>query len=300
MNEKDIYETVKCNICGSDSYKIIIRPSNKISGDELAVFRGIKGTQQIVRCNNCGLVYVNPRLNPKFFIQKYTNDDNSIYLDNVNDRRDSFKESLKFIETYYPKKGKILDIGTAAGVFLEAAKNSGWKTYGVELNKLSTIFANKKYGVNVKQGILQEIKFKDNFFDVVTMWDVLEHIPDPDKELKEIFRILKPGGILVINFPDFGSLIARIFGSKWWFVFSVHLFYFDRNSMTKILKKNKFKNYRFKKYWQSLSLGYLATTIRLYNKNLSKLMGNIFKILNLDKLKIKYYAGQSTVIARKN
>lgn len=295
-----IYEEVACNICGTKDYRVIIKESKE--SDIRKVFpieRSVKGTQRIVKCNKCGLIYVNPQIKAKELIDAYKKESNSFYTDDAEERINSFKESIKFVEENYPNKGKILDIGTSAGFFLKAAKDNGWKCYGVEPNRISALRARKEYQLDVREGVLREVKFKDNFFDVVTLWDVLEHMTDPSSELKEVYRILKPGGMVVINYPDMGSFLAKITASKWWFIFSVHLFYFDQSSIKKILSKNGFDNFKFKKYWQKLSLEYLVIMFGLYSRRISDCFGNFLRKIKLNRVKIKYYAGQSTVLAWK-
>lgn len=298
---KKFYETIKCNICGSDSYDIVVKPSKKIIDPTkiISASGGIMGTQQIVKCKSCGLCYVNPRIKSNIVINSYSEADDSLYASQAEGRTNTFKESLKFIEKYHHTKGRILDIGAAAGFFLKVAKDAGWETCGVEPSKWSSSYANKNYHVNVEQGTLSEAKFKNNYFDVITIWDVLEHVSDPTQELKEIYRILKPGGMLVINYPDFGTPMAKIAGSKWWFLLSVHLFYFDQKSIRNLLLKQGFINPFFKAYWQSLSLGHLSKMLGLYSKQLSLLVEKTFTTLKLNNLKIKYYASQTNVIAWK-
>lgn len=295
------YENISCNICGSKEREVIIKPSRKVSDPTkiISASGGVMGTQQVVKCKSCGLCYVNPRIKPDIVVNSYSEADDSLYASQAEGRISTFKESLKLVEKYAKKKGRILDIGAAAGFFLKVAKDNGWETYGVEPSKWSSEFANRNYKVNVKQGVLKEARFKDSFFDVVTMWDVLEHVPDPSSELKEVFRILKPGGMLIINYPDFGTPMARLAGSKWWFLLSVHLFYFDRNSIEQILIKSGFVNPCFKPYWQSLSLGHLAKMLGLYSKTISLLSEKVFKLLGLSDFKVKYYASQTNVIVWK-
>lgn len=299
--KKGLFEKINCVVCGSDKYKIIIKPNKKVDDPTkiISASGGVMGTQQVVKCPSCGLSYVNPRIISKKVINSYSEADDSLYASQAEGRINTFKESLNFIEKYSPKKGKILDVGAAAGFFLKVAKNSGWTTHGVEPSKWSVNFANKNYKVNVFQGVLKDAKFKDNFFDVVTMWDVLEHVPNPTEELNEIYRVLKPGGLLVINYPDFGTPLAKLAGAKWWFLLSVHLFYFDKSSMTKILSKCGFVNPKFTSYWQSLSLGHLAKMIGLYSKPLSNMCETFFGFLRINNLKVKYYASQTNVIVWK-
>lgn len=296
-----IYEEIKCNLCGSDIYKIKYKPTNKAFNPEeiFSASGGIRGTQQIVECKNCGLVYVNPRVKQDVVVKAYANAVDELYVSQEEGRSATFKKALKLVERYAPGKGTILDIGSAAGFFLNVAREAGWKTYGVEPSKWMTEWGNKKFNVNIINGVLGETKFKKGFFDAVTMWDVLEHTPDPMAELKEVNRILKDRGILVINFPDIGSLLAKIAGSRWWFILSVHLFHFDRKTMKAILEKNGFEVVKFSRHFQTLNLEHLCKMAGLYSSFLSKVGLAMVNLLRINNLKIPYYASQANVIAKK-
>lgn len=297
-----IYEEVVCNICGSRRYRIKYRPTREVKDYRqiISASGGVRGTQRIVQCEECGLIYVNPRIRPELVISAYTGADDSLYASQAETRINTFRDALRLVEKYTGlKTGRILDVGAAAGFFLKVAKDHGWETYGVEPSKWSVDFGNRNYDVNIKRGTLDNVKFRERFFDVVTMWDVLEHVPDPQPTLKEIYRVLKPGGYLVVNYPDIGTPLAKLMGSKWWFLLSVHLFYFDKNSMTKILEDAGFVDPIFKPHWQSLSLGYLAKMVSLYSKAASSFLRKVFSVLHLDNFDAKYYASQTNVIAKK-
>jgi len=97
---------------------------------------------------------------------------------------------------------RILDVGCGQGHFLKLAKDSGWKVEGAELAKSACEYARQKFGIEIKNKDLKEALFPDAYFDVVTLWNVLDHLLDPLDTLKEIYRILKPEGILVIRVPN--------------------------------------------------------------------------------------------------
>jgi len=137
------------------------------------------------------------------------------------------------------------------------------------------------------------------FFDVITLWDVLEHVPNPSEVLKECNRLLKPGGLIYINYPDYGSYAARLMKSKWIFLLSVHLTYYTRETIANTLKKTGFKTLNYRTHWQTLNLGYLVSRMQPYSKILYKL-GNLFvNLLRLKNFPVKYWLGQTGVIARK-
>jgi len=301
MQNQNYYETVVCNLCGSSEYKVKYKPTNT-DFDPKEIFSasgGIMGTQQIVECKQCGMIYVNPRIKQDVVISGYSDAEDELYVSQEEGRINTFKKALKLVEKYSPDKGKILDIGAAAGFFLHVAKENGWETFGVEPSKWMSEWGNKKFNVNIKNGVLKDVKFENGFFDVVTMWDVLEHTPDPMSELKETARILKDNGILIINYPNIGSKLARLAGSKWWFILSVHLYHFTHKTIRAYLEKNGFEVIKISRYYQTLNLEHLVKMVGLYNKPISNLGLKVVKLFRMGNLQIPYYASQANVIARK-
>ena len=104
----------------------------------------------------------------------------------------------------------MLDIGCASGYFLDIAQKNGWQIDGIELSQDLAKQAEALLNIQIYSLTLEEVNFASNYFDVVSMFDVLEHLSDPAKTLEEISRIMKPGGILVVNFPAIDSIFAKI------------------------------------------------------------------------------------------
>ncbi len=298
---KTIFTNVKCNLCGADDY-IVMYKATKTEYDPSVVISaagGIIGTQQIVKCKHCGLIYVEPRLESEFVINSYKNSTDELYVSQTTAREKTFHHYLNIVEQYSPKKGRILDVGTASGNFLKIAKENGWEVAGVELSNWLAEYGNKRYDVNIFAGTLIEARYPDNYFDVVTIWDMLEHSTNPLAELKEVNRILKKDGILIINYPDIGTPMAKVAGKHWWFLLSNHLYYFNSTTIRKMLEKNNFLVLRTKMHFQSLELGYLVKMLSIYNKTIANILSKIIYILRLNSLLVKYYASQTNIISRK-
>ena len=134
---------------------------------------------------------------------------------------------------------------------------------------------------------------------MVTIWDVLEHTPDPKEVLRECRRILKKKGLLVVNYPDIGSWIARIMGRKWVFLLSVHLYYFTRRTMVKMLQDSGFSVLKIKPHYQQLALGYLFSRSKAYVGHVGAIGENISRMLGMGGVNIPYWIGQTLVIAQK-
>lgn len=302
---KKYFEEVKCNLCGKNNYKIIYKDKYTDSVTKKDLLEEFKaavdvGTiEQVVKCKNCGLIYNNPRIKEEIILKGYSEGANIEHVGQAKGREITFAKQLKLINKYKPNKGKILDIGTAGGSFLYVAKKDGWDVHGVEPNKWMAEWGKEHYGIPIKPGDIFANKFPDKTFDVVTLWDVLEHVPDPTKTLNEINRILKPKGILVVNYPDIGSWIARILKRKWMLLLSIHLYYFTPKTIKSILNKNGFKTLKIKPHWQSLSFGYLIFRTGEFSKALQKLGKLMIKVLGWKDKQVSYWIGQSLVIARK-
>ncbi len=148
----------------------------------------------------------------------------------------ALKNKLNLINSLQQNKGKILDIGAGTGEFLSVAQQDGWQTTGVEpSDKAKQIAINK--GVSFVEAIAQ---LEDRSFDVITMWHVLEHVPDLDHQIKELKRLLKPTGSLIIAVPNFKSFDAQYYG-KFWAAYDVpiHFWHFSKTTIQKLFQKEQ-------------------------------------------------------------
>ncbi len=301
---KALLENVPCNLCGADDFDIVypatyekakpdqVEESFRSSGDEILV-------DQLVRCRRCQLEYLTPRLNQEVIIHAYSSGSDEIFVSQAKAREVTFNRCLDIVEKYQPAKGKVLDVGTAGGSFLAAAKKRGWDVSGCEPNRWLSKWGKENYGIDIFPGTIFDMKIKDASYDVVTLWDVLEHTPDPKKVLLECGRVLKPNGLLVVNYPDIGSLVSKGMGRKWVFLLSVHLYYFTPPTIRQMLIKTGFKPLKFRKHWQGLELDYIFTRIKPYIPWLSVIGKKVAKGLNIQQMNVPYWVGQTLVIARK-
>lgn len=299
-----LLESVPCNLCGADDFEIVYPPrysearpdeilkTFRSSGDEVLL-------DQLVRCKKCGLQYLNPRLKADVVLEGYGAGSDETFISQAAGRERTFAKSLKFIEQFHPQRGRLLDVGTAGGSFLAVAKRSGWDVAGCEPNRWLCEWGNKHYGLNIVPGTIFDMKLPEAAFDVVTLWDVLEHTPVPKAVLKECARVLKPAGLLVVNYPDIHSSIARLMGRRWVFLLSVHLYYFTSETLKAMLNQVGFRQIARRTHWQTLELGYILFRMEAYLGGLARLLGRIVKALRLSRLQIPYWMGQMLVIAEK-
>jgi 2-polyprenyl-3-methyl-5-hydroxy-6-metoxy-1,4-benzoquinol methylase len=140
--------------------------------------------------------------------------------------------------------GRLLDVGCGDGDFAASMKRRGWEVYGTEFSSAARQLGEAK-GVKVHQGDIASAHFPDDFFDVVTLWHVLEHVPEPAVELIEIQRILRPGGLLVLETPNIASMTFRFCG-KSWFPLGIpgHLQHFTPQTLARFVKRAGFRPVR--------------------------------------------------------
>ena len=202
-------ERVACLVCGGERSRIYVR----------------KFGLDLVKCRDCGLVYANPRLgdselleryeSPLFFddyLRNFRADPNGFDPDFV---RRHFRIFLEVVGNYFAPKKKLLDVGCGAGFFVKAAEEAGWVAWGVEISLLASEYARKVVRTNVRTARLEDAGFAPDSFDLVTMLDLVEHLPDPVETIALAHRVLKPGGVLIVATPDLRSLSRMFLGRRW-------------------------------------------------------------------------------------
>jgi 2-polyprenyl-3-methyl-5-hydroxy-6-metoxy-1,4-benzoquinol methylase len=222
------------------------------------------------RCESCGVVFIWPQPKSELVKEKYDQWGEDFYLqqDKIDlDFNSSFEERLNALESYR-NNGRLLDVGCSLGAFLSAAKNRNWNVYGVELSHASAEYAKKVKGLNVFCGTLSEAGFEDEYFDVVNIWAVLEHVIDPISLLRESCRVLRKNGLLCFCVPNLDCLPFKLLGKKYRYMQDGHLFYFTKKSVVMMLNKFGFEKSRIcSEYFSPLSFledlrGVSADTLR--------------------------------------
>lgn len=297
------FELIPCGLCGSKEFKIKYPGRNDLEPEKLAKNFTVTGTsfsqEQIVTCTECGLTFTSPRLKDEIIVQAYKDALDPEYLSQAEGRLRTFRRIWKEIQKISGlKTGSVLDVGAAGGFFLQAAKEAGWKTYGIEPSQYLADFGNRKYGVGIQCGTLETTSTSEKF-DVITLFDVLEHTSNPKKVLLDCSSRLKPDGLIVISYPNIGSWPAKLAGRHFWFLLSVHLYYFTPKTLKALLASTGFQQIEEKPHIQWLEIGYLFFRLETHSALLGKLGAGILRAVGLSKLQIPYFAGQTRVIARK-
>ena len=150
----------------------------------------------------------------------------------------ALKNKLNLINSSSSGKGKLLDIGAGTGDFLLTAKENGWSTIGVEPSEKAKAIAIQK-GIEF---VVETQELESHSFDVITMWHVLEHVPNLDNQIKELKRLVKPNGTVIIAVPNFKSYDAKYYG-KFWAAYDVpiHFWHFSKTAIKILFEKEEIK-----------------------------------------------------------
>ena len=238
----DMVEITACQLCGSEQSSLMFEESP---------FR-------VVRCASCALVFVTPRYEPaalrKIYTETYWKSDKPReqgYADYAADEElylKTFRKRRQLLPQLAQGKLRILDVGCAAGFFLRVAAEMGHDVQGVEPSAAIATNAQKHLGRDaVHVGTLDDLpegdpRFAPESFDLVTMWDVVEHVPDPQDLLRRARELLKPDGTLVIETQNVTSSFARLLGKKWHhYKHAEHLYHFNPSTVKTLLEQGGFE-----------------------------------------------------------
>ncbi len=292
-------EFVPCPVCSSHRFEVVHEPWVDVA-DPIALYgatSGIQGTQRLVACLDCRTIYENPRFPDEVILRGYVSYDEPSHDSQQQMRVKSFHRALRSLQPHLPAKGaKVLDVGTASGGFLEAAKIFGYEAIGLEPSHFM-VQRGRQRGLEIVQGTLEQADYPEASFDMVCLWDVLEHLPDPRRALVRARKIIRPNGVLLVNYPDIGTWMAKLAGRRFWWLLSVHLVYFTRDSMRRICQEGGFEVYHFQRHWQSLELGYLEDMAIHLGIPLSRCLRGITPEV-IRRIPVPYYASQTTALAR--
>lgn len=202
------------------------------------------------RCGACSLVWVTPRfsaerLEMEVYGHAYWQSESPKTHGYADYRRDeplylkTFRRRLGLVQEHAPTPGRALDVGCAAGFFLSVLREAGWQVAGVELSPQIASHALARFGIeDLHVGTLDSAPFREQSFDLITLWDVVEHVPDPVALLRRARELLKPNGVLLLETQNVDSRFAKLLGRRWQhYKHQEHLYHFNPATVERLLTK---------------------------------------------------------------
>jgi SAM-dependent methyltransferase len=298
------YVGVRCPLCGADDYHV--RFEDRLSGVAVDPQRHYTSTSsaygehgRIVECRSCDLVYMNPRPHHQSVQDNYSAVEDTRYLDEEQGRVETFTESLEHVAEFMPS-GRMLDVGCHVGTFLTIAEQHGFQVAGVEPSTWASEIARGRITGPVHRGAVEDAPLPEGGYDVITLWDVIEHLPDPALDLRSIHSSLRPGGIFAVSTMDVDSLFARVLGRRWPWYMQMHLVYFSRRTLSEMLRREGFQIVDVRLHTRRVRLSYLASRLDAYAPPVARLLVAGLKRVGLGERTVGIKLGDIfTVIARK-
>lgn len=210
------WEECNCLLCGGNHYTPLVEAPDNMPGGKGLWFA-------VVQCQDCGLCFTNPRPSPRSIAQFYPP---AYRPHRVPGRRRNTSSVQKPRERKWPRKerqplpwhgqGRLLDFGCGGGSFLQRMHRRGWQVTGLDVSEAAVQGVRSELKLKALCGSLPHPDLAPASFDVITMWESLEHVHDPLKVLRQARRLLVPGGRLVVTVPNIDSLAFRWFGHAWY------------------------------------------------------------------------------------
>jgi 2-polyprenyl-3-methyl-5-hydroxy-6-metoxy-1,4-benzoquinol methylase len=273
---------VKCNLCGADDYSVIFP-------------KGYAQVHQIVRCNRCALMYANPQeLVDCNGFEEYQKQAESNELEQYFEKqRVQLPDNLRVLRRLnemFPQRGKLLEIGSYLGIFLDKVRAETWDVTGLEPFHTVAEYSRRTYNLNIVEKLLPEASFPKGYFDAVIMLHVIEHLPDPAEYIREIRRIVRPGGGFVVETPRFDSLMFKIMGRRERSLSNCngHIYFFTVPSLSSLLEKNGFAVERVDLVGRTLTADRLFYNVGVMSRNaaVQKAVASASSALGLSKVRL--------------
>lgn len=259
----------------------------------------------VYKCTECGLGFQHP-LPSKERIRKYYQE--SVYPSVWGEHSGSFgkmkKITYKWIFSHLPKGGgkKLIDIGTGYGFCLAEAKKRGYKALGIEPSTQLAKIAKKESGVKVINKFIEDAKLRNDFYDVVCIFDTIEHLENPLLSFQQVVNLVRKKGYIVITTPDFESWSAKVLEKYWFHLKDEHYYYFSCKQLSRFLRKNGFRIVKCIPQKRPLTLAYLENHLQTYPIPFFSFF--LHKVVSIFPQTIKdrvftFYDGNLLLIARK-
>ena len=274
---------MKCNSCESEDFQLLYK--GNIDHKNIDRFSQYKYYSDIYKCKNCGLICQKMDHEVDTIIEKISNEkylDEEIGQLNIEEKHIQFNQLIKIMENFVDlNNAKVLDAGANTGVFLNQMKNYTQQVHGVEPSVEAVENAKKLFNIDIDNNIVSKAQFADNSFDIITMWDVIEHLTDPAGDLKYLYSKLKNNGTIFVSTHNIGDFVLNLTKEKYPLFMYQHFYHFSIDSLSDIFKKAGFQVVGVQKFCKSWSIGYLYELIdkQWPDNSMGTVLKSIFKPL---------------------
>jgi 2-polyprenyl-3-methyl-5-hydroxy-6-metoxy-1,4-benzoquinol methylase len=298
-------ESAPCDLCGADDavtlFPATIRDDGSPAGDDYSSSRRKVTHGRIVRCNSCGLVRTDPRDTSETRSAVYGALDDPHYDLETVSRTTTAHRYLAFVERYAPRSGRLLDVGCSTGIFMAAARSRGWDVQGIETSSWAVGRARERFDLeHIQPTAVETAVLPPNSFDVVTLWDVLEHVGSPTAVLNRVSEWLKPTGHIFLTVPNIESTMARFMGERWPLLLREHLWYFSPATSARLMEQTGFAMLETRTNHVTFSLSNVMVRLGQHRGSMRPLWNRLAGRRITQRLRIRFPIGEINVAARRD
>jgi SAM-dependent methyltransferase len=253
---------------------------------------------RMVRCNTCGLLRSDPVADAGLLHELYSRSDQT-YDPEVRNLRETYGRYLGLLDQFGVSKGSLMEVGCGSGFFLEEAQLHGYaEVFGIEPSEAAVALAAPDIRPGIKLDVLRPGLYPDAMFDVICLFQVFDHLPDPNASLEACTKLLKPGGLLLALNHDAGSLSARALGESSPIIDIEHTYIYDRRQMASILEKHGYAVLRAGTALNRYSLQYLFQLVPM-PRSLKMAVLHSVQHTGLGRIRMTVALGNQYLVARR-
>jgi len=272
-----MYREVPCPLCGSSGRRLVYhatRPPRPVDPAELACTTALLASyDDVTKCRSCGLFYTCPRPSDDELLAGYTVVADIAFLDERRGRERTWRRLLDRLERLSGgadrgsgrsagpagrRKGRLLDAGCSMGFFMKEARDRGWEVRGLDPSRWAAEYGRREFGLDITPGTIAGVELEPASFDVVTIWDAVEHLVDPVGDITKLAAALKPGGLFALSTHSLRSPAALLMGRNYPFLMAMHVTHFTPRTTALLLSKCGLVQFSARPHVRFLRAGYIA------------------------------------------